>query len=128
MYIAPDEGSAFLVYSAERAVAARPDVVVDAAVVDVDTPLPANADDAPLIQAADFDMVVERPVFSPPIEAPIPDEKALSREDTGQYLGPLCAGGTQVPARTKGKDGARKSEGPGTLRLRALLIGEEYGT
>jgi len=48
--------------------------------------LPARASYDEIVAAADFYEAVERPVFIPPFNAPIPDKKPLVRGDTGQYL------------------------------------------
>jgi len=48
--------------------------------------LPARATYDEIVEAAGFYTAVERPVFIPPFNAPIPDRKALVRSDTGAYL------------------------------------------
>jgi phage/plasmid-like protein (TIGR03299 family) len=50
------------------------------------TPLPANADYDSIVEAAGFYRAIEREITAQPMEGPIPDRKALFREDTGQYL------------------------------------------
>ncbi len=56
------------------------------------TPLPANGSYEEIVHAAGFYTAVERPLHSPPMEAPIPDKKALFREDTGDYLSTVSTG------------------------------------
>ena len=56
------------------------------------TPLPANGSYEEIVHAAGFYTAVERPIFSPPMESPIPDKKALFREDTGDYLSTVSTG------------------------------------
>ena len=48
--------------------------------------LPTKAPFEEIVEAAGFYEAVERPVFIPPFNAPIPDKKALVRGDTGAYL------------------------------------------
>jgi phage/plasmid-like protein (TIGR03299 family) len=48
--------------------------------------LPARATYDEIVEAAGFYEAVERQVFIPPFNAPIPDRKALVRSDTGAYL------------------------------------------
>jgi|GEM_PF-1093315 len=50
------------------------------------TPLPRNADYDSIVEAAGFYRAIEQEISSPPMEGPIPDKKALFRDDTGQYL------------------------------------------
>ncbi len=56
------------------------------------TPLPANGSYEEIAQAAGFYTAVERSIFSPPMEGPIPDKKALFRSDTGEYLSTVNIG------------------------------------
>ena len=48
--------------------------------------LPARASYDQIVEAAGFYEAVERDVFIPPFNSPIPDKKALVRGDTGAYL------------------------------------------
>jgi hypothetical protein len=48
--------------------------------------LPARASYDEIVEAAGFYEAVERDVFIPPFNSPIPDKKALVRSDTGAYL------------------------------------------
>jgi phage/plasmid-like protein (TIGR03299 family) len=50
------------------------------------TALPRNADYEEIVQAAGFYRAIESEISAQPMEGPIPDKKALFREDTGQYL------------------------------------------
>jgi phage/plasmid-like protein (TIGR03299 family) len=50
------------------------------------TPLPRNADYDSIVEAAGFYTAIERDVSAPPMEGPIPDKKALFRDDTGEFL------------------------------------------
>ena len=56
------------------------------------TPLPANAEYDSIVQAAGFYKAEERPVFAPGMDEPIPDKKALFRQDTGEYLATVNRG------------------------------------
>jgi len=56
------------------------------------TQLPANADYYSIVQAAGFYTAIERDVFAPPMESPLPDKKALFREDNGAYLATVNRG------------------------------------
>jgi phage/plasmid-like protein (TIGR03299 family) len=50
------------------------------------TALPRNADYEEIVQAAGFYTAIERDISAPPLEGPIPDKKALFRDDTGAFL------------------------------------------
>ncbi|MCK8504231.1 DUF932 domain-containing protein [Myxococcus fulvus] len=50
------------------------------------TQLPTNSTYAEVVQAAGFYTAVERSLYAPPMEEPIPDRKGLFRSDTGEYL------------------------------------------
>ncbi|SEN18165.1 hypothetical protein SAMN05444354_1331, partial [Stigmatella aurantiaca] len=56
------------------------------------TPLPSNGSYEEIVHAAGFYTAEERPIFSPPMEGPIPDKKSLFREDTGEYLSTVSTG------------------------------------
>jgi hypothetical protein len=50
------------------------------------TPLPRNADYDTIVEAAGFYTAIERDVSAPPMEGPLPDKKALFRDDTSEFL------------------------------------------
>ncbi|WP_164002310.1 DUF932 domain-containing protein [Pyxidicoccus caerfyrddinensis] len=56
------------------------------------TQLPTSSTYEEVVQAAGFYTAVERPLFSPPMEEPIPDRKGLFRGDTGEYLATVHKG------------------------------------
>jgi hypothetical protein len=86
-------------------------------------PPPPNGSDEEIVHAAGFYTAVERPLHSPPMEGPIPDKKALFREDTGDYLSTVSTGYEVVQFEEVARLLRKKKKAPGSREPGALKSG-----